>query len=421
MRSTAGCRSLALAAAVCAAALPASARIVELPLRLDYPFLRQLAVEELFSGPDETARPWRDASGCNAITLSKPDLFERDQKLRLRARFEARVGAGIGGACFGTARRSGLVDAALEPRLHPSLPIVEFRVADSELLEADGTKRLAGRLWDGVRLQVHPQLETLRVDLQRPVAELKTFLPHLFSAARSAAWQERFDALALADPEVRPDALALVARFELPELAPESPESAAPPATQPVEPPLAAEEIARWQEAWRSWDAFLTWLIRYGLRDADEPLRRELRNVLLEARESLEAVLLAESKLESGKVPADPVPALFLETWSELAPLLRRLAAHRPGESALRYLSLIAAADAFEVLQQLGPGYGVELSTGGLRRMARMLEPAPSVDPTAYSEALDPELRELFGFGPPLPVPPPDSDGAAREPGADAR
>jgi hypothetical protein len=73
-------------------------------------------------------------------------------------------------------------------------------------------------------------------------------------------------------------------------------------------------------------------------------------------------------------------------------------------------MSLIAAADLVQAIDQLGPGYGVELSTDGLRRMARMLEPAPSLDPTAYSEAVDPELRSLFDFGPPLALPAPEAE-----------
>jgi soluble lytic murein transglycosylase-like protein len=35
--------------------------------------------------------------------------------------------------------------------------------------------------------------------------------------------------------------------------------------------------------------------------------------------------------------------------------------------------------------------------------MARMIEPSPFADPTAYSEVVDNELRELFGFGAALP------------------
>ena len=42
----------------------------------------------------------------------------------------------------------------------------------------------------------------------------------------------------------------------------------------------------------------------------------------------------------------DPVPALFVSTWERLAPVLREMHTGMPGETAVRYLSFIAAADA---------------------------------------------------------------------------
>ncbi len=406
-----------LCAALCgAAALPvaaadveppraAAARDVELPLRVDYPFLRRLAVETIFDGPDESARPWRDASGCNRIALAQPALFATDGELHLRARYDARLGAGVGGACGGTTRRSGLFDARLEPRLHPELPIVEFRVAHSELLDADGAKRAPGRIWEVLRAQVHPRLETLRVDLTRPLGELRAFLPLLVPAGDAALWQRGIDALALEALAVEADALALGLRLPLPD------PPVRPPAPDGPEPALTPAELARWESAWKSWDAFLTFLIRHGLRDADAALRRELREVLIDARTDVEAILLAPQPRA-----AEPVRSLFVETWTRLAPLLRRVAAELPGDSALGYVSLLAAADAYAALDRIGPEYGVELSVDGMRRMARMLD-ATSTDPTRYDDEVDPELRELLGFGPPLPLPgeEPDTDADAAD------
>jgi hypothetical protein len=87
------------------------------------------------------------------------------------------------------------------------------------------------------------------------------------------------------------------------------------------------------------------------------------------------------------------VRPLFLETWTRLAPILRQLSTHAAGRGALHYLSLITAADAFTALEQLGPDYGVELDHDGLRRMARMIEPSPLSDPTAYSDSIDRAAR----------------------------
>src|SRR5439155_1108246 len=58
------------------------------------------------------------------------------------------------------------------------------------------------------------------------------------------------------------------------------------------------------------------------------------------------------------------------------------------------------------------PSPGLEISSDGLRRLARVLDPSYAGDPLAYTEAPDPVLRELFHFHelPPSessPAPPP--------------
>jgi soluble lytic murein transglycosylase-like protein len=399
-------RSLALLALGCAAAAPAHARLIDFPMQLDHAFIRARLVEQLFDGPEESTRVWQDPSGCNDVVLSHPQVSGRDGKLHVRADFDAKLGAGVGNWCFNATRRKGILDAALEARLHPTLPIVEFRVVGSDLYDTDGAKRFTGALWDWVRSQVHPHLETLRLDLYQPIAELKAFVPVLFPASDFARVQQLIDSISLADVAVAADAIAVRVRLDVPEPA----EKTA--AAKPPEPALSPEEIARWEAAWQSWDGFLTFLIKHSSQQAGDALRHELRDTLLDARHDIVAILEPSQPRD-----VDPVRPLFLRTWARLAPILRQLTTRLPGEAALHYLSLIAAADAFTALEQLGPDYGVELSTDGLRRMARMIEPAPFSDPTAYSESVDAELRALFDFGPPLPVP---EDEPADEGEADA-
>ena len=383
---------------------PASARVVEFPIPLDHAFVRQRVVETLFNGPDETTRAWRDPSQCNEVVLAHPRLSGRDAKLHLVADFDTKLGAPVGSWCLNATRRKGILDATLEARLHPKLPIVEFRVVQSELLDPDGQKRFTGAIWDWVRSQVHPQLETIKVDLYQPVNELKAFLPVLFPGSDLARVKKLIDSLALADVAVSEKGIALRVKLDVPDPAPHPAPAAAP------ETALSTDEMARWDRAWQSWDGFLTFLVKFSSKDASDELREELRALLIDAREDISAILASDEPRH-----ADPVRPLFLETWSRLAPILRKLSTNLPGEKALHYLSLITAADAFTALEQLGPEYGIALDQDGLRRMARMIEPSPFSDPTAYSESIDAELREAFGFGPPIAVPEIDEEVPAHE------
>jgi hypothetical protein len=350
-------------------------------------------VETLFDGEGESTRVWRDASQCNDVGLAHPKLSERDGKLHVVADFDAKLGAPVGNWCLNATRRKGILDAALEARLHPTLPIVEFRVVSSDLLDTDGKKRFVGSLWDWVRAQVHPHLETLRIDLYQPVSELKTFLPVLFPGTDLERAKKLIESTALSNVVVAGQGITLRVKLDVPE--PEKPSAAAAP-----EPALSEAEIERWDHAWQSWDGFLTFLVKHSAKDAGDALRADLRALLIDAREDVNEILQS-----SEPRTADPVKPLFLKTWTRLAPILRQISTPLPGQAALHYLSLITAADAFAALQELGPDYGVQLNADGLRRMARMIEPSPFVDPTAYSEAVDTELRDLFGFGEALPAP----------------
>jgi hypothetical protein len=53
---------------------------------------------------------------------------------------------------------------------------------------------------------------------------------------------------------------------------------------------------------------------------------------------------------------------------------------------------------------------GLEISADGLRRLARVLDPDSLTDPLAHSEAVDPELRDLFRFHEPARIVPPAAD-----------
>jgi cell division septation protein DedD len=69
-------------------------------------------------------------------------------------------------------------------------------------------------------------------------------------------------------------------------------------------------------------------------------------------------------------------------------------------------LSFITAADALKALDRLGPGVGLDISTDGLRRLARLLNDTPSIDPLKYPVEIDPVLQQLFGFGIPQEIVP---------------
>jgi hypothetical protein len=384
-----------VAAALLALPAVAGARAVVVPVRLDDAFVRQVLLAQVYTGPEHTARVWDDGSGCNFLILSDPQVDAVNGRLRVRSAGQARVGTAVGESCLTLIDWTGRVEVDEEPVLDPARPIVRFRVVDSNLYGANGKKQVTGTLWDWVKRFVHPRLEAVTIDLEQPLAELRAFLPLVLPDESAEQTTQLLDSISLADVQVADTGVTLGLRFDVPETAAAAPTAPAP------EPTLTAAEVARWEAAWQQWDAFLTFVLKQAASDSGASgQRQQLFDVLIEARFDILGVLRPSTPNEP-----DPVPALFVQTWTRLAPVMRTLSTGLPGEAALRYLSFITAADALRGVQELGPTSGLDISADGLRRLARMIAPATTEDPTAYSDAVDPTVRDLFGFGAPLPPP----------------
>ncbi len=103
----------------------------------------------------------------------------------------------------------------------------------------------------------------------------------------------------------------------------------------------------------------------------------------------------------------DPLRQLFQSSWPRLAPLFEQLSDSLPPEAGQSWRSLLDAGNALRELGKAGGQLTDQLTALGLtpetlREMAALVGVK---DPLAYDTALDPRLREVFGFGAPLASP----------------
>lgn len=357
---------------------------VTVPLQLDTAFLREAVVSQAYTDAGESARVWDDGSGCNHMVLSDPRVATAGGRLRLETRGEARVGTALGSRCLLVVDWAGRLAVHQAVSVEPGGTAVRFEVVDSEL--PDGGM-LGEAFWNLVKDHVHPRLDAVRIDLRPPLNELKAVLPLLMPGEPETV-AAIIDSVALRSVDVVDGGLRAVLGFRV-EAADEAPVAAG------TEAPLDADELARFQAATQSWDAFVTFIVKYlAATTAEVEVRRDLLFVLIEARYDILRILGGDTT----GLGASPVRTLFLRTWSRLAPVLRRLSSTRPGQQGLNLLGFIAAADALEALDAIGPRINLELSADGLRRMARVLAPETAADPLHYDEGVDSELRGLFDF-----------------------
>lgn len=399
--------AVALALAAGGALFPASVRaaVLELPLALDYRIVEQALDEQVFTGPNRTARLFADRQRCNFLTLAEPRVTgTADGRVRMLTALRAQTGTPLAGRCWFAKSWHGYIETLQAAQVAAGSSAVTFRVADSNLLRTDDQQPVLPRFVQAwIKDYVHPRLGAVTIDLQPAVKGLQELLDAVMAGSRqpiSAAPPEASNPLRLI--AVRASAAALVAVLSL-EVA-DTPGAAPTETAPPVESPLTEADLAAWDAAWQAWEGFATWLIKSLAFASGSTLNEALAATLLEARYELRDALARDER------DRDPVRELFLLSWERLVPLLQDIQADLPGSQALRHATFVSAGNALRSLDLLAPHLGLRLDRDSLRSMARLLMPAVSDYDLRYDTAVDPELRMLLGLDPDFDEEP--ADGA---------
>jgi hypothetical protein len=370
-----------------------SAESVAIPLFLTHPQLQLLMKKAMFTGPDNSVRYLLDDDGCNAVSFSQPNLSTAGEGLRLSAHTSANIGANTTGGCMAVTRWAGRTVIKGKPLLVNRQPLsVQFQVQAVELHDQQGRQLSDSLLPQAFKGQLRQVLSRFHIDLNPATDQLKALLPYVVNHYSADRLTRMIDSLRIGHVKVRPNGLDVKLILDVAEL----PQADA-------EPPLTAIEVQQLEQRCQTWDAFLTFVVKeVALATRSEALRSVLLDILLDVRYEINHILT--SNPESGP---DPVKQLFIRSWERLEPVMREISIQSPEHNLLPFLSFLTAADALKALDQLGPAAGLDISTDGLRRLARLLNDNPSIDPLKYPMEIDPVLQQLFEFGNPQEIAPP--------------
>src|SRR5438094_2902114 len=378
-----------LSAAVLAATLVATAaeaREVVFPLLVDHALLRASLARQLGEEADGSALVWGTRGGCRSRVLRDLRVGPTAGRVPGSAQATAHLGFRFLGFCFAPLSWKGNLESVARPALGDGWQL-RLRDLDSHVYDAAWQRTMvASRLWDVAKGRLESELTAFAFDLAPPIEEAQGLIRASVEAARARPVLEALATLHPLGVEVDDEGVKVQVALEL------LPADTTPP---PPEPPLAPMEMARWQQLLESWDGFLVFVVKdLGAAAADPGLRDELLDLLLASRHGL------LDALAGGPVAGvDPVRQLFLDAWDGLRDVVRQSVAHGgPQDPLLRSATFVAAGDALAALDAAAPSLGLEISSDGLRRLARVLDPTYVGDPLAYSEAPDPVLRELFHF-----------------------
>ena len=367
----------------------AAADTVLVPLSVPLEHFETVLREQTFTAPGNSLRFGADSSGCQYLELRQPALASNGGKIRLRTDAEARLGQTVAGRCIVLSTWYGQLEFDQHPAATADGKAVVLRTTGWRAFKPNGSPdTVANTIGQWLDAYLPPGMKETRIDLAQQVVELERFLASML--AQDAA-TSRLRALGIHDVEAEEERIAV--RMEIDFIPIPAP------APRP-EPALTSAELAKLSERLDAVDAFFTFTIRELAEDGRSDLT-DLLHVIVELRRDLVAVL-AEAQWQQ----TDPARLLFVQAWEALTPVFQVAAATADDQTAsLRYLSFISAGDALTTLDRLGPAAGIEVTSDGLRRLARMLIPESSEDPLAHGEGVDAALRRAFGFGPPLPAP----------------
>lgn len=362
----------------------AQAETISVPLKVDFPLFRQLLVTQLFNGDLGSTELLNDPGQCSTIILSNPKLGELNQQLLINSRLSANLAIKMLDQCVSIFSWEGYAQIMAKPVIkHNNSRIIHLQITDSHLFNLENEQLTSGPLWDQARKHIHPLFEQFKLDLTPSINELKSFLPLFLTAHSKKQIDHLLDSIQLSDFTITKAGVSSELKFDIESL------------VQPVQKPehvLTEQEQLQWQEKWQSMDALLTNSIKhYAAATELKDLRLTLFDILIDARYQLQYVLQQEQA-------EDPVRHWFVESWTKIIPVIRQISAEKPQHSTLALMTLITASDALKTLDTLGPSFGLDISIDGLRRLARLLNNAPDIDPLKYDEELDPELLRLFNF-----------------------
>ena len=357
------------------------AETVRVPIKLDYPVLRQLMQRQLFNTPDNSVEVLHDTTGCSTLFLSDPRLHENQQKLEITAHVRANIATAVFGNCTPLFNWEGDAKFLTEPVIQPGARSVRLNILSVQLYNPQG-ELITGQVWDLASGQLLSLMSHYEIDLSPTIDQLKKLLPDILDKRSAAQISKISDSLRLAEIKVAADGIEVAVNLEIDRL----------PATKKPEAILSAEEIQQLEANWQMMDAMVTFAVkRYAKATSQQDLRDALVDILLDARYRLRDALAKPVTRTN-----DPVRHWFIDSWKRLGPVLRQISLENPGQEPMLLVSLLTATDALKILDRLGPSIGLDISANGLRRMGRMLIDQPGINPLLYEETVDPELRQLF-------------------------
>jgi hypothetical protein len=353
-------RTLLLTTGLLLAAQTGIAREINIPVPMEYGLIKNVLLSQLYNGPDESVRAWKDGKQCSYLDLDHPQISGEQGQVKIQNNVQARIGTALGGKCMTLVEWSGILQTLQQPTLDASGNVLSFPVTQLNAFDRNGQPLNIAQLQSLIKKAAEPKLAALKIDLNQSRPDItKTLLPFI-AAENSEQLHDTINSLRFNQAKADEKGILISVGYTAANQTADGMKPA---------PVLNETELKQWRSLWQGWRASLEKNIEKAPINTDaDASRATLRDVLQKAGVAFEQGLTAEFVAEN-----DPVRKFFNSSWDNLAPLLRNASTQLPGNSSLRYVTLIAATDLMYELESIGSPLGLEVSSNGLRKLARSL------------------------------------------------
>jgi hypothetical protein len=330
-----------------------------IPVQLDYSLIKKAFITQLYKGAGNTAELWNDKHGCSYLKLSNPQVSGQSGQIKLVNNLQARFGTGLGGQCVTLIEWAGVLETLQQPTINATQTVLSLPITKVTATDPQGGSISNNKIQDLIKRFAEPKLSAVKIDLNESRADIEKTVTEFLPKENVSEVKQILNTLKFTGAEANDNGVAIKLAFNAPDKLVVKKSTA----------PLTDAEQKQWQASWKEWDAFLTKAIQQASDDAkSEELRDALMETLLESRNAFQAGLKDHDA--NGD---DPVRVFFTNTWQRLAPQLKTLAKQLPEIQGLRYMTFIAATDVIYELENIGAPFGLDISSDGLRKLARIL------------------------------------------------
>ena len=164
--------ALALIILISPQALRAATETVNAPLTLDYPFIRMMLIDQLYTQPGERAVVVDERTGgnCAYIEMWNPEVRADGSFITIGSNIRVTGGVPILGKCIQMVNWEGYIEMSQRVVLDETTSQVKLETVDSHVYKTNRQPIvIATDAWDLIKTYVHPYFSKVIIDLSFPV------------------------------------------------------------------------------------------------------------------------------------------------------------------------------------------------------------------------------------------------------------